>query len=82
VDNSAARRTPIKDEIAQTTEQLINATMEDEVQKLQGVPMSLTSNPATCDGHTGTFASTLVRLAVLIATFTGIPPPQYFEIPC
>ena len=48
-DNAAQRRAAIKDQIAQTTEQLQNATTDAEVQKLHGVLTSLNSDLASTD---------------------------------
>jgi hypothetical protein len=48
-DNAAQRRATIKDEIAQTTEQLQNATTDAEVQKLHGVLTSLNGDLASTD---------------------------------
>ena len=48
-DNAAKRRAAIKDQIAQTTQQLQNATTDAEVQKLHGVLTSLNSDLASTD---------------------------------
>ena len=48
-DNAAQRRATIKAEIAQTTQQLQNATTDAEVQKLHGVLTSLNSDLASTD---------------------------------
>ncbi len=48
-DNAAQRRATIKDQIAQTTEQLQNATTDAEVQKLHGVLTSLNGDLASTD---------------------------------
>ena len=48
-DNAAQRRASIKDQIAQTTEQLQNATTDAEVQKLHGVLTSLNGDLASTD---------------------------------
>jgi membrane-associated HD superfamily phosphohydrolase len=48
-DDAAKRRASIKDQIAQTTEQLKNATTDAEVQKLQGVLTSLNGDLASTD---------------------------------
>ena len=48
-DNAAQRRATIKDEIAQTTQQLQNATTDAEVQKLHGVLTSLNGDLASTD---------------------------------
>jgi len=50
-DNAAQRRAAIKDEIAQTTQQLQNATTDAEVQKLQGVLTSLNADLASTDAE-------------------------------
>jgi hypothetical protein len=47
--NAAQRRATIKDEIAQTAEQLQNATTDAEVQKLHGVLTSLNGDLASTD---------------------------------
>lgn len=48
-DNAAQRRATIKDEIAQTTEQLQNATSDAQVQKLHAVLTSLNGDLASTD---------------------------------
>ena len=48
-DNAAQRRATIKDQIAQTTQQLQNATTDAEVQKLHGVLTSLNGDLASTD---------------------------------
>lgn len=48
-DNAAQRRATIKDEIAQTTEQLQNATTDAQVQKLHAVLASLNGDLASTD---------------------------------
>jgi hypothetical protein len=48
-DDAAKRRAIIKDEIAQTTQQLQNATTDAEVQKLHGVLTSLNADLASTD---------------------------------
>ena len=48
-DNAAKRRAAIKDQIAQTTQQLQNATTDAQVQKLQGVLTSLNADLASTD---------------------------------
>jgi DNA-binding transcriptional regulator GbsR (MarR family) len=48
-DNAAQRRATIKDQIAQTTEQLQNATTDAQVQKLHGVLTSLNGDLASTD---------------------------------
>jgi hypothetical protein len=48
-DNAAQRRATIKTNIAQTTQQLQNATTDAEVQKLHGVLTSLDSDLASTD---------------------------------
>ena len=50
-DNAAQRRSTLKDEIAQTTEQLQNATTDAEVQKLHGVLTSLNGDLASTDAE-------------------------------
>jgi membrane-associated HD superfamily phosphohydrolase len=47
--NAAQRRAAIKDQIAQTTQQLQNATTDAQVQKLQGVLTSLNADLASTD---------------------------------
>jgi hypothetical protein len=56
-DNAAQRRKSIKDEIAQTTEQLQNATTDAEVQKLHGVLTSLNGDLASTDDEVNQAAS-------------------------
>ena len=56
-DNAAQRRATIKDEIAQTTEQLQNATTDAQVQKLHGVLTSLNSDLASTDDEVNQAAS-------------------------
>jgi Skp family chaperone for outer membrane proteins len=56
-DNAAQRRTTIKNEIAQTTEQLQNATTDAEVQKLHGVLTSLNGDLASTDDEVNQAAS-------------------------
>jgi membrane-associated HD superfamily phosphohydrolase len=56
-DNAAQRRTTIKDQIAQTTQQLQNATTDAEVQKLHGVLTSLNSDLASTDDEVNQAAS-------------------------
>ena len=48
-DNAAQRRAAIKDQIAQTTQQLQNATTDAEVQKLHAVLTSLNADLASTD---------------------------------
>ena len=48
-DNAGQRRATIKDQIAQTTQQLQDATTDAEVQKLHGVLTSLNSDLASTD---------------------------------
>jgi hypothetical protein len=48
-DNAAARRATIKDQIAQTTQQLQNASTDAEVQKLHAVLTSLNGDLASTD---------------------------------
>ena len=48
-DNAAQRRATIKDQIAQTTEQLQNATTDAQVQKLHAVLTSLNGDLASTD---------------------------------
>jgi len=50
-DDAAKRRATIKDEIAQTTEQLQNATTDAEVQKLHAVLTSLNADLASTDAE-------------------------------
>ena len=56
-DNAAQRRTAIKSQIAQTTQQLQNATTDAEVQKLHGVLTSLNSDLASTDDEVNQAAS-------------------------
>jgi hypothetical protein len=56
-NNAAQRRASIKDQIAQTTQQLQNATTDAEVQKLQGVLASLNSDLASTDDEVNQAAS-------------------------
>ncbi len=56
-DNAARRRATIKDQIAQTTQQLQNATTDAEVQKLQGVLTSLNADLASTDDEVNQAAS-------------------------
>jgi len=56
-DNAAQRRATIKDQIAQTTRQLQNATTDAEVQKLQGVLTSLNGDLASTDDEVNQAAS-------------------------
>jgi hypothetical protein len=56
-DNAAQRRATIKDQIAQTTEQLQNATTDAEVQKLHGVLTSLNGDLASTDDEVNQAAS-------------------------
>jgi hypothetical protein len=56
-DNAAQRRSTIKDEIAQTTEQLQNATTDAQVQKLHGVLTSLNGDLASTDDEVNQAAS-------------------------
>jgi hypothetical protein len=49
--DAASRRTAIKNQIAQTTEQLKNATTDAEVQKLHGVLTSLNADLASTDAE-------------------------------
>jgi len=61
-DDAAKRRATIKDQIAQTTEQLKNATTDAEVQKLHGVLTSLTADLASTDDEVNqATASALVQ---------------------
>ena len=50
-DDAAARRTAIKNQIAQTIEQLKNATTDAEVQKLQGILTSQNADLASTDAE-------------------------------
>jgi hypothetical protein len=56
-DNAAQRRATIKHQIAQTTQQLQNATTDAEVQKLHGVLTSLNSDLASTDDEVNQAAS-------------------------
>jgi hypothetical protein len=56
-DNAAQRRATIKDQIAQTTQQLQSATTDAEVQKLNGVLASLNSDLASTDDEVNQAAS-------------------------
>jgi hypothetical protein len=56
-DNAAQRRAAIKDQIAQTTEQLQNATTDAQVQKLHGVLTSLNGDLASTDDEVNQAAS-------------------------
>jgi hypothetical protein len=56
-DNAAQRRATIKDEIAQTTEQLQNATTDAQVQKLHAVLTSLNGDLASTDDEVNQAAS-------------------------
>ncbi len=56
-DNAAKRRATIKDQIAQTTQQLQNATTDAEVQKLHGVLTSLNADLASTDDEVNQAAS-------------------------
>jgi hypothetical protein len=56
-DNAAQRRATIKNQIAQTTEQLQNATTDAEVQKLHGVLTSLNGDLASTDDEVNQAAS-------------------------
>ena len=56
-DNAAQRRAAIKDQIAQTTQQLQNATTDAEVQKLHGVLTSLNGDLASTDDEVNQAAS-------------------------
>ncbi|MGA3282891.1 MAG: hypothetical protein ABSD57_00330 [Verrucomicrobiota bacterium] len=61
-DNAAQRRATIKDQIAQTTEQLQNVTTDAQVQKLQGVLTSLNGDLASTDDEVNqAAASALVQ---------------------
>ena len=59
-DNAAQRRAAIKDQIAQTTQQLQNATTDAQVQKLQGVLTSLNADLASTDDEVNQAASSAV----------------------
>ena len=67
-DNAAQRRATIKDQIAQTTEQLQNATTDAEVQKLHGVLTSLNADLASTDDE--------VNQAVGFGAGAGHPEPE------
>ena len=56
-DNAAQRRATIKNQIAQTTQQLQNATTDAEVQKLHGVLTSLNADLASTDDEVNQAAS-------------------------
>ncbi len=56
-DDAVARRTSIKDAIAQTTQQLQNATTDAEVQKLHGVLTGLNGDLASTDAEVNQAAS-------------------------
>ena len=56
-DNAARRRATLKDQIAQTTQQLQNATTDAEVQKLHGVLTSLNADLASTDDEVNQAAS-------------------------
>jgi P-type conjugative transfer protein TrbJ len=56
-DSAAQRRATIKDEIAQTTQQLQGATTDAQVQKLNGVLASLNSDLASTDDEVNQAAS-------------------------
>ena len=56
-DNAAKRRATIKDQIAQTTQQLQDATTDAEVQKLHGVLTSLNADLASTDDEVNQAAS-------------------------
>jgi len=61
-DNAAQRRATIKDQIAQTTQQLQDATTDAEVQKLHGVLTSLNGDLASTDDEVNqAAASALVQ---------------------
>ena len=59
-DNAAQRRAALKDQIAQTTQQLQNATTDAEVQKLHGVLTSLNADLASTDDEVNQAASSAV----------------------
>ena len=59
-DNAARRRAAIKQQIAQTTQQLQSATTDAEVQKLQGVLTSLNADLASTDDEVNQAASSAV----------------------
>ncbi len=56
-DDAAKRRATIKNQIAQTTQQLQNATTDAEVQKLHGVLTSLNADLASTDDEVNQAAS-------------------------
>jgi len=56
-DNAAQRRAAIKDQIAQTTQQLQTATTDAQVQKLHGVLTSLNGDLASTDDEVNQAAS-------------------------
>jgi len=56
-DNAAQRRATLKNQIAQTTQQLQNATTDAEVQKLHGVLTSLNADLASTDDEVNQAAS-------------------------
>ncbi len=58
--NAAQRRATIKDQIAQTTQQLQNATTDAEVQKLHGILTSLNSDLASTDDEVNQAASSVM----------------------
>jgi SOS-response transcriptional repressor LexA len=61
-NDAAARRATIKNQIAQTTGQLQNATTDAEVQKLHGVLTSLSADLASTDDEVNqATASALVQ---------------------
>ena len=59
-DNAAQRRATIKDEIAQTTEELQNATTDAQVQKLHAVLTSLNGDLASTDDELNQAADSAV----------------------
>jgi len=59
-DNAAQRRATIKDQIAQTTEQLQNATTDAQVQKLHAVLTSLNGDLASTDDEINQAADSAV----------------------
>ncbi|MGH8023661.1 MAG: hypothetical protein ACRED1_08775, partial [Limisphaerales bacterium] len=59
-DNAARRRATIKDEIAQTTEQIQNATSDAQVQKLHAVLTSLNGDLASTDDELNQAADSAV----------------------
>ncbi len=67
-DNAAQRRATIKDQIAQTTQQLQNATTDAEVQKLHGVLTSLNGDLASTDDE--------VNQAACVRDGAGHPEPE------